>query len=113
MADTSNLLREETDNLLEKLTPEKREYLLWRLASEKLANDKSAVPIPVRRPEDGTVVGYLRGLAPPSDEDRVLMHDRAKRTDPSKGNSARELLESMRAGDVESVKRFADRLSSG
>ncbi len=106
MPNTSNVLRQETDILLENLTPETREYLLWRLASEKLANDKSTGPIPVRRPDDGTVVGYLRGLAPPSDEDRALMLDRAKRTDPSKGKGSRELLESMRAGDAESVKKF-------
>jgi hypothetical protein len=105
MPNTSSVLREETDSLLEKLTPEKREYLLWRLASEKLANEKSE-PIPVRRPEDGTVVGYLRRLAPPSDEEQALMLERAKRTDPLRGNGARGLLESMKADDVESVESF-------
>jgi hypothetical protein len=98
--------RDETDSLLENMTPEKREYLLWRLASEKLADQKSNEPIPVRRPDDGTLVGYLRRPAPPSQEDRALMLDRAKRTDPSKGKDMHELLHAMRAGDVEAVQKF-------
>jgi hypothetical protein len=106
MPSTSNVFREETDSLLEKMTSEKREYLLWRLASEKLANEQSSEPIPVRRPDDGTIVGYLRRLAPPSDEDRDLMLERAKRTDPVMGRGARELLEAMTAGDFKNVKRF-------
>ncbi len=105
MPNTNSLLREETDNLLEKMSPEKREYLLWRLASDELAKEKRE-PIPVRRPEDGTVVGYLRRLTPSSKETQALMLERAKRTDPLRGNVCGGLLESMRAGDVESVKSF-------
>lgn len=106
MPDATSVLRHQTDTLLEKMTTETREYLLWRLASEKLANEHSSVPIPVRRPDDGTVVGYLRRLVPPSAQEQALMNDRARRTKPSAGRSPRELLERMRAGDVDGMKKF-------
>ncbi len=106
MAETSSLLQKETDILLDSMPIEKREYLLWRLASEKLAGEQSSWPIPVRCPDDGTVVGYLRKVVPPSEEEQALVNDLARRTDPSAGRSTRELLDRMRACDVEAVKKF-------
>jgi hypothetical protein len=106
MPDTTSSLQEETNSLLETMSAEKREYLLWRLATDKLAGEQTSGPIPVRRPDDGTVVGYLRKVVPPSDEDKAVMIERAKRMDPSAGRGTRELLDRMRAGDVDAVKKF-------
>lgn len=106
MPDTTSVLRQETDTLLEKMSTEKREYLLWRLVSEKLATEQSSEPIPVRRPDDGTVVGYLRRLTPPTDQEQAIMNDRARRIDLSAGRSTRDILERMTAANFESVKKF-------
>ena len=106
MSDTTSSLQTETDSLLEKMSAEKREYLLWRLATDKLASEQSSGPIPVRRPDDGTVVGYLRKVVPPSDHEIALVNELARRMDPSATRSTRELLDRMRAGDVDAVKTF-------
>jgi hypothetical protein len=81
---------------------EEREYILCRLASEKLADQHSSESIPVRRPG-----GWIpeASCAPGSDE-QATMNDRARRTDPAKGRSSRELLRRMEAGDVEGVRKF-------
>ncbi len=106
MPDTTSSLQKETDSLLEKMSIEKREYLLRRLATDKLAGVQSSGPIPVLSPDDGTVVGYLRKVVPPSDQEIALVHDIAKRMDLSAGRSTRELLDRMRAGDVDGVEKF-------
>jgi hypothetical protein len=106
MPNATSVPRQKTDELLAQLSTEEREYLLCRLASEKLADAHSSESIPVRRPGDGTVVGYLRRLVPPGSDEQATMNDRARRTDPAKGRSSRELLERMEAGDVEGVRKF-------
>ncbi len=106
MPDSTRSLREETDSLLETLSAEKREYLLWRLATDKLAGEQSSGPIPVRCPDDGAVVEYLRKVTPPSEEDKAVMIERAKRMDRSAGRGTREILDRMKAGEVGGVKPF-------
>ncbi len=106
MASRSNMLSEEANTLLEHLTKDQRDYLLSRLVTEKLDDEYQLASIPVHRADDGKLLGHIRRLMPPSGEDQALMNDRARRVDPRAGRPTRELLERMKAGDVESVRKF-------
>jgi len=96
---------EEATTLLEKLTQEERDYVLFRLVSAKFEGEQRLTTVPVYRP-DGTVVGYIQPPVPPSADDVATMHDRARRVDPAAGRPTRELLERMAAGDEQGVREF-------
>jgi hypothetical protein len=105
MRNTRKALSEEATTLLEKLTSDERDDVLFRLVSDKLDAQNPAASIPVHRP-DGTLLEYIRPPSPRSPDEEVLMHERATRVNPAAGRPTPELLQRMRAGDVESVKRF-------
>jgi hypothetical protein len=96
---------QEARSLLEKLTPEERDYVLFRLVSEKVDEEHLETKVPVYRP-DGTVFGFIHPSAPPSLEDIAVMHERARRVTPASSRSARDLLERMRAGDEGAVRKY-------
>jgi hypothetical protein len=108
MGGASSTVIETTSTLLEKLSEDEREYLLFRLVSEKIGREPAPEPIPVHRP-DGSLLGHIRPVMPPSAEEASMMHDRARDVDPTTSRPTRELLERMRAGDVEGVRKFAHR----
>ena len=105
MAASHGIATEEATTLLEKLTQEERDYVLFRLVSAKFEGERPLTKVPVYRP-DGTVFGYIQSPMPPSVEDASTMHDRARRVDPSAGRPTRELLERMTAGDEDGVRKF-------
>jgi hypothetical protein len=96
---------DEATVFLEKLTEGEREYVLFRLVSAKFEGAPRVTRVAVYRP-DGTVIGYIEPPVPPSADDVATMHDRARRVDPSAGRPTRELLDRMRAGDEEGVRKF-------
>jgi hypothetical protein len=96
---------QEARTLLEKLTPEERDYVLFHLVSEKVDEERLGTKVPVYRP-DGTVFGFIHPSTPPSPEDIAVMHERARRMTSTSGRSARDLLERMKAGDEEAVRKY-------
>jgi hypothetical protein len=96
---------EEATTLLEKLTQEERDYVLFRLVSAKFEGEQPLTRIPLYRP-DGTIFGYVQPPAPPSVADIATMHDRARRVDPTVGRPTNELLERMAAADEAGVRKF-------
>jgi hypothetical protein len=96
---------QEARTLLEKLTPAERDYVLFCLVSEKVEDEHLETKVPVYRP-DGTVFGFIHPSEPPSLEDVAVMHERARRMTSASSRSARELLESMRAGDEDAVRKY-------
>ena len=96
---------ENATTLLERLTQEERDYILFRLVSEKFDGEQPLSRIPVYRP-DGTVFGYIQPPVPPAADDAAIMHDRARRVDPTVGRPTHELLARMTAGDEEGVRKF-------
>ena len=96
---------QEARMLLEKLTPEERDYVLFRLVSEKVDEEHLETKVPVCRP-DGTVFGFIHPSKPPSPEEITVMLERARRMTSASGRSARDLLERMRAGDEDAVRKY-------
>lgn len=107
MPSTSDDVVEEIRALLRKMRKDQRDYLLFRLASEKLDKRDPLEPVEIRRP-DGSLFGHIRPLTPSSPEETAEMNRRAKRLDPEAGRSTRELLDRMETGDVEGVRNFID-----
>lgn len=68
---------EEATRVLEKLTQEERDYVLFRLVSAKFEGEKPLSRVPLYRP-DGTLFVYVQPPAPPSVADITTMHDRAR-----------------------------------
>ncbi|MFI5460044.1 MAG: hypothetical protein ACHRXM_31890 [Isosphaerales bacterium] len=97
MATMSEALTEEANTLLEQLTKEQRDILLSRLVTEKLDEESALASIPIYRP-DGSLLGHIRRLTPPSADEQAEMSDRARRVDPRAGKSSRDLLDLMKAG---------------
>jgi hypothetical protein len=105
MAAPHCLPTEEATALLDKLTQEQRDYVLFRLVSAKFEGEQPLMRVPVYRP-DGTVFGYIQPPEPPSAADVTAMHDRARRVDPEMGRPTSELLELMTSGDEKGVRKF-------
>ena len=77
-------------------------YLLTKLLGDAVnANENLAV-----HREDGTLIGYIRPLPPPTPEVATTMSERGSRVDPRAGRSTSQLLDRMKAGDEEGVRRF-------
>lgn len=95
----------EAIEMLEKMTPPERAYVLYQLVREKLEGESPGVKIPVEHP-DGTVFGYIQSPEPPSSEEITVMQERARRTTPGAGRPMRALLDRMEAGDENGVKSF-------
>jgi hypothetical protein len=95
----------EAVEMLEKMTPLERAYVLYQLVREKLEGEGPGVKIPVESP-DGSIFGYIQSPEPPSSEEIAVMRERARRTTPEAGSSTQVLLDRMEAGDEDSVKRF-------
>jgi hypothetical protein len=87
------------------LTPEERNDVLCRLVSEKVDDERLGTKVPVYRP-DGTRFGFIHPSAPPSPEDIAVMHERARRMTRAGGRSPRDLLDRMRAGDEDAVRKY-------
>jgi hypothetical protein len=105
MATQNVLPSEEATALLEKLTPEERDYVLYRLVSAKFEGKRDLTRVPIYRP-DGTVFGFVQPPTPPSVADMTTMNDRARRVDPAVGRPTNELIERMMAGDEAGVRKF-------
>ncbi len=111
MPRTNDAMIEETATLLDGLKKGQREYLLFRLVSEKLDETDSPDPVAVLRP-DGTLLGYIRRVSPPSVEDQRTMSDRARSVNPNVGRPMRELLDRMRADDAPRREDVHQRITS-
>ena len=96
---------EELTTFLDKLTPEERDYVLFRLVSAKFEVEQPPMKVPVYQP-DGTILGYIEPPTPPSVADVTTMHDRARRVDPVRARPTKDLLERMAAGDEAGVRKF-------
>jgi hypothetical protein len=107
MSSTSQATVDEISALLGKLRKDQREYLLFRLVSEKIVEQDPVELIEIHRP-DGSLFGHIRALTPPTPAEEVEMTNRAKRHDPSAGRPTRNLLDRMKTGDVKSVQKFID-----
>jgi hypothetical protein len=91
--------------MLEKLTAEERDYILFRLVSDKVDERQPTAKVPIYRP-DGALFGFIHPAEPPSSDDVALMLNRARRVDPSTGRPTRDLLERMKAGDEAGVRSY-------
>jgi hypothetical protein len=80
-------------------------YLLTNLLGHRL-DAKDSLTI---YKQDGTLLGHLRPLSPPSVEEKTEMNERGNRVNPAHGRSTADLLEQMRTGDEESVRSFVHR----
>jgi hypothetical protein len=77
-------------------------YLLARLLGHTLdANENITI-----LKQDGTLLGHIRPLSPPSVEEAQMMNERGKRVDPKAGHSTQRLQQTMRAGDEDAVRAF-------
>lgn len=95
----------EAVEMLERMTPPERAYVLYQLVREKLEGESPGVKIPVESP-DGTIFGYIQSPEPPSSEEITVMQERARRIKPGAGRPIRVLLDRMEAGDENGVKGF-------
>ena len=91
MATHNVLPNEEATTLLEKLTPEERDYVLDRLVSAKFESKQNLTRVPIYRP-DGTVFGFVEPPTPPTVGDMTTMNNRARRVDPGVGRPTNELF---------------------
>jgi hypothetical protein len=96
---------QEAKSLLEKLSPEERDYVLFHLVSEKVDEKHLGAKVPIRRP-DGSVFGFFQTPKPPAPEEIAEMLERARSANSSAGRSTRDLLERMKAGDEDGVRKF-------
>jgi hypothetical protein len=96
---------QEAVEMLEKMTPQERAYVLYQLVREKLEREPLGVKIPVESP-DGSILGYIQSPEPPTAQVVAVMQRRAQGINPGAGSPMRVLLERMEAGDEDGVRKF-------